>query len=86
MEESILWKWIYYPKQSTDSMHASWDYQWDFAQNYTEYFTLYGNTKDPNNKSNLKKAEESDSLISDSTTKLQQSKQQDTITHINGKW
>ena len=21
LEESILWKWLYYPKQSTDSMH-----------------------------------------------------------------
>ena len=56
-----------------------------FAQTYTKYFTLYGNIKDPNSKSNLKKAEESDSLISDSTTKLQQSKQQDTVTHISGK-
>ena len=31
--ESILWKWLYYPKQSTDSMQSLSNYQWYFSQN-----------------------------------------------------
>ena len=30
LEESILWKWLYYPKQSTDSMQSLSNYQWHF--------------------------------------------------------
>ena len=30
LEESILWKWLYYPKQSTDSIQPLSNYQWHF--------------------------------------------------------
>ena len=30
LEESILWKWLYYPKQSTDLMQSLSNYQWHF--------------------------------------------------------
>ena len=33
LEESTLWKWLYYPKQSTDSMQSLSSYQWHFSQN-----------------------------------------------------
>ena len=33
LEESILWKWLYYPKQSTDSMESLSNYQRCFSQN-----------------------------------------------------
>ena len=32
-EESILWKWLYYQMQSTDSMWSLSNYQWHFSQN-----------------------------------------------------
>ena len=33
LEESILSKWLYYPKQSIDSMQSLSSYQWYFSQN-----------------------------------------------------
>ena len=30
LEESILWKWLYYPKLSTGSMKSLSNYQWHF--------------------------------------------------------
>ena len=30
LEESTLWKWLYYSKQSTDSMQSLSNYQWHF--------------------------------------------------------
>ena len=33
LEELILWKWLFYPKQSTDEMQSLWNYQWHFLQN-----------------------------------------------------
>ena len=30
LEESILWKWLYYQKQSTDSMQSLSNFQWHF--------------------------------------------------------
>ena len=33
LEESILWKWLYYPRQSIDSMQSLSDYQGYFSQN-----------------------------------------------------
>ena len=33
LEGSILWKWLYYPKQSTDSMQLLSNYQYIFSQN-----------------------------------------------------
>ena len=32
LEESIYWKWVYYPKQSRDSMQSLSSYQWYFSQ------------------------------------------------------
>ena len=37
LEESILWKWPYYPKQSTDSMQSLSKDQWHFWQNWNKY-------------------------------------------------
>ena len=48
LEESILWKWLYYPKQSIDSMPSLSNYQWHFYRTRTKKFlNLYGDTKDP---------------------------------------
>ena len=48
LEESTLWKWLYYPKQSTDSMQSLSNYQRHFSQNYNKKFhDFYGKTKDP---------------------------------------
>ena len=33
LEESILSKWLYYPKKSIDSMKSLLSYQWYFSQN-----------------------------------------------------
>ena len=33
LKESILLKWPYYPRQSTDSMQSLSNYQWHFSQN-----------------------------------------------------
>ena len=33
LEESILSKWLCYPKQSIDSMQSLSSYQWYFSQN-----------------------------------------------------
>ena len=33
LEESILLKWLYYPRQSTDSIQSLSNYQWHFSQN-----------------------------------------------------
>ena len=33
IEELILWKWLYYPKQSTDSMQSLSNDQWYVSQN-----------------------------------------------------
>ena len=32
-EESIQWKWVYYPKKSIDSMQSLSSYQWYFSEN-----------------------------------------------------
>ena len=32
LEKSILWKWLYYPKQSTDWMQSLSNYQWYFSR------------------------------------------------------
>ena len=32
-EESIQWKWVYYPKQSINSMQSLSSYQWSFSEN-----------------------------------------------------
>ena len=48
LEESIPSKWLYYPKQSTDSMQPLSNYQWHFSLEQTGTFLkLCGNTKYP---------------------------------------
>ena len=43
LEESILWKWLYYPKQSTDSIQSLSNYQWHFSQTLNKkFYNLYG--------------------------------------------
>jgi len=49
LEESLLWKWLYNPKQSTYSMQSLSNYQWHFfAKLEPKLYNLYGNTKSPN--------------------------------------
>ena len=36
LEESTLWKWLHYPKQSTDSMQSLSHYQWHFHRTRTK--------------------------------------------------
>ena len=38
LEESTLWKWVYYAKQPIDSMQSLSSYQQYFSQNYLGYF------------------------------------------------
>ena len=45
LDELILWKWLYYPKQSTDSMQSLSNYLWHFSQKKKVY-NSYGNTKE----------------------------------------
>ena len=46
-EESILSKWLYYPRQSTDSVQSLSDCQWHSSQNWNKIFwNLCGKTKD----------------------------------------
>ena len=83
-EESMLWKWLYYPKQSTDSIQSLLNYQCIFQGIGTKIFSLYGSTKDPEwpKQSGERKMEleESGSLTSGYTTKLKSSRQHGTVT------
>ena len=55
LEESLLWKWLFYPKQSTDLRHSLSNYQGYFSQNWKKkFYNLNGNTK-----SNLEKEKQS---------------------------
>ena len=40
LKESILWKWIYYPKQHTDSMQFLSNYWWYSSWNQNKNFTI----------------------------------------------
>ena len=58
LEESILWKWLYYPKQSIDSTQSISNYQWHFFfyRTWTENVRICTETqKTLNSQSNLKK-------------------------------
>ena len=33
LEESILWKWLYYTSHATHSLWSVWNYQWHLLQN-----------------------------------------------------
>ena len=45
LEESILSKWLYYPKQSTDSVKSLSNYN-DIIHNKKNSSNVYGNIKD----------------------------------------
>ena len=48
LEELILFKWSYYPKQSTDLMQPQSNYSRHFSENYNKSsLVLYGTTKRP---------------------------------------
>ena len=60
LEESTLWKWLYYPKQSTDSMQSLSNYRGIFHRTRTKNFTICIETqKTPNSQSNLWKEKRS---------------------------
>ena len=58
LEESILSKCLYYPKQSIDSMQPLSSYQWYFSQTRTNNFTICMEIqKTSNSQINLEKEE-----------------------------
>ena len=58
LEELILWKWLYYLGQTTDSMQSLSNYQWHFSQDYYKNFTIHMETqKTPSSQSILEKEE-----------------------------
>ena len=61
LEKSILLKWPYYPKQSTDSKQSLSNYQWHFFHSTgTNNFRICMETKKtPNSQSNLEKEKQS---------------------------
>ena len=58
---TILWKWLYYQIQYTDSMWSLSNYQWHFFdRSKTKRFTIHMETqKTPNSQSSPKKGERS---------------------------
>ena len=52
LEESMLSKWLYYPRQSADSIQSLSDYQWHFSQNEQNF---YGNKRSRRAKAILRK-------------------------------
>ena len=55
-----LWKWLYYPKQSTDSVQSLSNYQWLFHRTRTKNCTIFMETqKTLNSQSNLEKEKRS---------------------------
>ena len=58
--ESILWKWLYHQKQSTDSMKSLSNNQGHFLRTRTKSFTISMETKrTSNSQSNLEKEKQS---------------------------
>ena len=54
LEESILWKWLYY--KSTGSMKSILSYQWHFSQIYNKkFYNLCENKRDHKQPTNLEK-------------------------------
>jgi len=41
LKESILSKWLYFPRQCTDTMQSLLNYQWHFHRNRTKDFTTF---------------------------------------------
>ena len=58
LEESILWKWIYYQMQSIGSVWSLSNYQWHFSQNRTKNFTIHMETQKTLNSQNSLEKEE----------------------------
>ena len=59
LEDSMLSKWLYYPRQSTESMQSLSNYQGHSSQDYTEYFKVYMEAQEtPNSQSNIEKENE----------------------------
>ena len=57
-EESIYWKWVYYPKQTVDSVQSLSSYQWYSHRTRTNNFTICVEIqKTSNSQSNLEKEE-----------------------------
>ena len=81
LEESIFSKWLYLPKQSTDSVQSLSNYHGIFHRTRTtkKIHSLYGNTKDPEEPKQSwgrkMELEKSTFLTSDYTTKLHSSRQ-----------
>ena len=76
LEESTVWKWPYYPEQSTNSVQSLSSYQSHFPQNKNKTsYNLYGNMEYPKlSKQSWERKielEESTFLTSDYPTKLQ---------------
>ena len=60
LEESILWKWLSYPKQSTDSMQSILNYQWHFFTKLEQNILIYMETQQTTNtQRNLEKEKQS---------------------------
>ena len=56
LEESILSKWLYYPRQSTDSMQPISNYKWHFSTKLEYFFKKFlRKYKDPDSQSNTEK-------------------------------
>ena len=78
LEESILSKWPYDPRQSTDLVQFLSNYQRHYSRNSNKKLNLYGNMEDSEwSKQSWEKTEieESGFLTSNYNTKLQKSKQ-----------
>ena len=55
-KESILSKWLSYPRQSANSMQLLSNCQWHLSENYNNNKkSMYGNIKDPKEQSHLEK-------------------------------
>ena len=55
-KDLILWTWLYYPKQSIDSIQSILNYQWYFHRTRTKIFTICMETqKTLNSQSSLEK-------------------------------
>ena len=53
-------KWLYYLRQSTDSVQSLWNYQWHFSQKWNKNFLKFVETqKTSHSQSNLEKGKQS---------------------------
>ena len=60
LEESILLKWLYYPRQATESKQSLPNDQWHSSQNWNNFLKMWVEThKTPNSQSNPEKEKQS---------------------------